>query len=463
MKIFPSESHSYLLLIFSSLASSRGKCGHPNAVERSESLLNKMIAMSEAGSSDIIPDDVTFNTVLHTIANSHTADSPRRAMALLGRMEMLHESGLIIGAKPDIVSYNSVLDALAKSGGGVESARLAEEMLNDLEALYDSRRQRRRNRDVGGGFGTSVVGSASSLDIRPDVYSYNIVIGAWANCGNANRAVSLLDRMTRQVSRGRTHLQPDATTYNSVLHAWSQSSDRNAPVKALGLLEIMLRLRESGGGGGGGGGGSAAAANFPDVLSFSTVINAFSKSKYPRKARQTRDLLKRMKHLYETGGRREEMRPNVYVYSAVLNACAYTFGRLEEKQEALQIGIETYEELRTLSSGDDENDDGMKANHVAYGSFIRLCRRLMVEDDPRRDVLITTAFRDCCTDGQLGEYVLRQLRPIPGLYALLLDPYIKKEDGEVRYHELPTEWRHNVKEKTRSKSAIGYSGLNRRK
>ena len=29
----------------------------------------------------------------------------------------------------------------------------------------------------------------------------------------------------------------------------------------------------------------------------------------------------------------------------------------------------------------------------------------MAEDDPRREELITTAFRDCCTDGQLGEYV----------------------------------------------------------
>ena len=109
------------------------------------------------------------------------------------------------------------------------------------------------------------------------------------------------------------------TTYNTVLHAWSQSSDRNAPVKALGLLEIMLRLHE----------GGDNSAN-PDVLSFSTVINAFSKSKFPRKARQTRDLLRRMKHLYENGQKR--MQPNVYVYAAVLNACAYTFGRSEEKR-----------------------------------------------------------------------------------------------------------------------------------
>lgn len=420
-----------------------------------------MLTMSETGAPEIIPDDVTFNTVMHTIANSHAADSPRRAMALLERMERLYESGKLVGAKPDIVSYNSVLDALAKSGGGRESARLAEEMLDDLEELYNSRRQRRRNRSAG-----AVVGAASSLDIRPDVYSYNIVIGAWANCGYANRAVSLLDRMTRQANKGRTSLRPDATTYNSVLHAWSQSSDRNAAVKALGLLEIMLRLRESGGGGGGGSETAATSTNFPDVLSFSTVINAFSKSKYPRKARQSRDLLKRMKHLYETGGRREEMKPNVYVYSAVLNACAYTFGRLEEKEEALQIGIETYDELRRSGSrnDDEEDEDGMNANHVAYGSFIRLCRRLMAEDDPRREELITTAFQDCCADGQLGDYVLRQLRPISGLYTSLLGPYIQNEDGEVRYHDLPPEWKRNVKEKTRSRSsAVGYSGLNRRK
>ena len=64
--------------------SRRGKCGHPNAGERSEALLDKMLQLYEkGGDSDVIPDDVTFNSVIHNIANSNAADSPQRAMRLL--------------------------------------------------------------------------------------------------------------------------------------------------------------------------------------------------------------------------------------------------------------------------------------------------------------------------------------------------------------------------------------------
>jgi len=385
-----------------------GKCGHPNAGERSEALLDKMLQLYEKGGDpDVIPDDVTFNSVIHNIANSNAADSPQRAMRLLEWMEKSYESGLI-RAKPDIISYNSVLNAFAKNGGP-ESAQHAEEMLDNLEKRSYAR-------------------SMSWNTIRPDVYSYNIVISAWGNCGYANKAVALLDRMTALTNEGKADLKPDVTTYNTVLHAWSQSSDRNAPVKALGLLEIMLRLHE----------GGDNSAN-PDVLSFSTVINAFSKSKFPRKARQTRDLLRRMKHLYENGQKR--MQPNVYVYAAVLNACAYTFGRTEEKEEALKVGIETYEELQSSS--------GIETNHVAYGSFIRVCRRLMA-DDSRRNHFITRAFGQCCEDGQLGEYVLRQLRAVPKLYVTLLQEYIV--DDEVSYQDLPSSWTCNVKDRKRWKS-----------
>ena len=390
----------------------RGKCRHPNAGERSVTILNEMLQRYEEvdGNTDVVPDGVTFNTVIHNIANSNSADSPERAIQLLEQMESLYETGLRT-AKPDIISYNSVLNAFAQRGGA-KSAQHAEDMLDNLEKSYD----------------------AELSSIRPDVYSYNIVINAWGNCGDANKAVALLDRMTTRTNKGKATLKPDITTYNSILNAWSRSTDKNAPVKALGLLEIMLRLHEGG-----------DMNSNPDVLSFTTVINAFSKSKFPRKARQTRDLLRRMKHLYDNG-QQKKMKPNVYVYTAVLNACAYTFGRAEEKEEALKVGIETYEELQQSSD--------IETNHVAYGSFIRVCRRLM-PDDSRRNHFITRAFRQCCSDGQLGEYVLRQLRAVPPLYTSLLQSYIKNENGnsnvgEVVYEDLPTSWTCNVKERTNS-------------
>jgi pentatricopeptide repeat protein len=432
-----------------------------------------MIERYEAtGDPDVRPDDVTFNTVMHAIANDTgnggRADAPRRAMRLLERMEAMYESGSFFkggkgGAKPDIITYNSVLNAFAKCGGP-RSARRAENMLDKLEDSYDKSRD-----GMGGVGGSSSSSSSSSSSVCPDVYSYNIVISAWANCGQADRAVALLDRMAYRTKEAKARLIPDATTYNSVLHAWSQSLDRNAPVKALGLLEIMIRLHKAGGGVGDDDEDedddldphlSAAAANkdIPDVTSFSTVINAFSKSRYPRKARQARDLLRRMKHLHEHGsggggsGRKkrknEALRPSnnhVFVYAAVLNACAYTFGTNEVKDEALRIGIDTYEELQRSAD--------IVTNHVAYGSFIRVCRRLMAEDDPRRDHFISRAFRQCCSDGQLGEYVVRQLRPMARLYTTLLKAYITDEEGgDVRYQDLPAHWRCNVNDRSKPRS-----------
>ena len=132
------------------------------------------------------------------------------------------------------------------------------------------------------------------------------------------------------------------------------------------------------------------------------------------------------------------MQPNVYVYAAVLNACAYAFGSNEEKEEALNVGIETYEELQSSD---------IQANHVVYGSFIRLCRKLMPTDDARRNHFITRAFRQCCADGMVGEYVLKQLRAVPDVYMTLLQSY--NVDGEVSIEELslPKKWYRNVRDR----------------
>ena len=364
-----------------------------------------MIELYEEGNDDVRPDDVTFNSVIHNVANSDEPDAPKRANRLLERMEQSHEEGVIV-SKPDIISYNSVLNAFAKSSRP-GAAKDAEEMLENLEKSFD----------------------AGVWNIEPDVYSYNIVIGAWGKRGEAHKAVALLDRMISRSMEGRAVIKPDTTTYNSVLNAWSQSSDRNAPVKALGLLEIMFRLYE---------GGDKTAQ--PDVLSISTVINAFSKSKFPGKAREARNLLRRMKKLHEQG--ETKMQPNVYVYAAVLNTCAYVFGRDEEKEEALKIGIETYEELQSSD---------VEANHVVYGSFIRLCRKLMPMNDGRRNHFITRAFRQCCSDGMVGEYVLKQLRAVPDVYMTVLQSYV--EDGDVPIGDLilPKKWSRNVKDRTKNR------------
>lgn len=452
-----------------------------DATTKCTNLLNDMLQRyNDIGDPDIRPDDVTFNTVLHAIANdaylgssgSISNDSnkkvllvddddddnspPKRAVRLLEQM-------LLMGHQPDIITYNSVLNAFAKHGS-VESARCAELMLNNLEELYDETKTLRQQQGKQES-SRSLTSPSSSWNICPDLYSYNIVISAWANCGQADKAVALLDRMSTRTRDGKAMLIPDVTTYNTILHSWSQSLDRNAPVKALGLLEVMIRLNNNSNMQIGDDDDddddlpsnivtatSAVTTSqyILDVTSFSTVINSFAKSRYPRKARQARMLLTRLKSFNHGSGRavgrmrrKNEtlLQPNVYVYTTVLNACAYSYG--SDKEEALRIGISTYEELQRSTE--------LKTNHVAYGSFIRVCRKLMAENDSRRDHYITRAFKQCCLDGQLSEFVLRQLHPMPRLYNLLLKEYINDDTDDVRYTDLPSNWSVKVKDRTKQR------------
>lgn len=127
---------------------SRGKCGHTQAAQKSEELLNKMLEQYQNGTNtDAKPDDVTFNSVIHNVATSLDMDSPQRTLNILEKMQDCHDHGLI-DVKPDIITYNSVLNSFARSNRP-ESAERAEEILTNLEKSYDS----------------------GAWNIQPDVYS----------------------------------------------------------------------------------------------------------------------------------------------------------------------------------------------------------------------------------------------------------------------------------------------------
>ena len=72
-------------------------------------------------------------------------------------------------------------------------------------------------------------------------------------------------------------------------------------------------------------------------------------------------------------------------------------------------------------------------------------------DDYRMNHFITRDFRQCCFDGQLGEYMSRQLRAVPKLYVSLLQEYTIND--EVSNQDLPSSWTCNVKDMRRWKSS----------
>ena len=93
---------------------------------------------------EIVPDTYTFNIVMKSLANCGDVGASDKAKQFLSRME---QSGASV--KPDLMSYNTALDAFAKEGKSKSAARLLKEMVNK--------------------------------SIQPDAHSYTTVLTAYAN------------------------------------------------------------------------------------------------------------------------------------------------------------------------------------------------------------------------------------------------------------------------------------------
>ena len=80
-------------------------------------------------------------------------DAAERAEDLLRHMDELSESGENSDAKPNVRSFNTVINAYAKSGRA-DAALKAESVLDLMEKLYE----------------------AGNDEVRPDVHSFSTVI-----------------------------------------------------------------------------------------------------------------------------------------------------------------------------------------------------------------------------------------------------------------------------------------------
>jgi chorismate mutase len=83
----------------------------------------------------------------------------------------------------------------------------------------------------------------------------------------AERAEVILNRMQELFESGNLDVKPDTICFSSVINAWARSRHRAAPQRAEAILNRMQELFESG--------------NHdvkPNTICFNSVINAWAKS-----------------------------------------------------------------------------------------------------------------------------------------------------------------------------------------
>ena len=151
--------------------------------------------------------------MIHSYANvgRKSAGAPeraRRAEELIKQIERLYESGQNENVKPDVVTYSAVLNALSRAAAQDEAC--ASRAMEILERMLD-------------------LHEGGDKDVKPNKRTYTAVINAFARIGKPEVADDLLCKMKKNHEiMGDASLKPDTVCYSSVLDAYAKKGGEEA-------------------------------------------------------------------------------------------------------------------------------------------------------------------------------------------------------------------------------------------
>ena len=365
---------------FTILIDSWAKSREDIAASKTAEILEKIEASQETKTHKVVPNTALYNAAINVFASMNTIDKKNAKVAydILKRMKSM--TARFPSVYPDIVSYNSVIKACARTG----EAEMAQELLEFLE-------------------------SPSNGGVNPDSYTYNCVMNAWGkktgSMEAAQNAQLLLRRMTERLKTG-----PDTISFNTVLNAWSNVRTSYAADRAEELLALMEKASQMNGN---------VKVN---KKSYTSVLKCLAHSGSNDVPHKVVSILERMMDQLKSGN--EDALPDVVTYNAALIAFCSTQGSSDEKRHALNLAQITFQDMQQAPN--------VNPDKLTFQLMFRACDEL-IEDRAERLPFIRNLFRQCCVEGIVNNDILNALKSrAPSIY-----------DDEVSNRsisQLPSEW-----------------------
>ena len=374
------------------------------AEERAAKLLKRMESLHEDGRISFGPDAIAMTTCLNAWAFSKNKIGPTHAEMLLDEMHERYMDG-DDSMKPSIRSIQVVIDAWTKLGEDEGAMEQAEVVLDRYEDhLY------------------SLGPPEGPPEVLQDIADiYRSMLFGWTKCDTERAQDYLLDMVDRK-------MQLDSFCFDKIIEADTRRlpEDPNAMKRIQQVFEVLEKCRKS-------------DEVKPNERVYTSFIRALTRAKEKNLAKKSYAILQRMNTLYEEGNR--GIKPTVFTYNAVLNACAETLSTEDPKpMEAFKIALQIFNDLRSQREGLD---------HVSFGNMLK-CANLLPEG-PQKDKFIATTFKLCCDRGLVNTFVVRDLQgsATEDMWRELLGC----PQGEVDVDRLPREWSATVSAKQNKKKA----------
>lgn len=247
-----------------------------------EQLVKRMISLCrEEKNDDLKPDLYSYNTLIDAWAKSNEPGRGRRVQEILTTLIDKHESGEFEWS-PDGRTFSSAITALARSGGTMEQ----------IEKIWSD-------------------ATARGLGLGSDPYMSSALLHAYANSssrGSAEKAEEILEKLEQEGLA--TYV-----AYNTVLKAWKAKGNEEATQRAEKLFKRMKSL------------------DLVDAFSYCTLIAIHANLGNRQSAERAEELLDGMKA--------DSLVPNVETMNAVMNAWTRC-GKIERAERILKDMEESF-------------------------------------------------------------------------------------------------------------------------
>jgi pentatricopeptide repeat domain-containing protein 1 len=323
--------------------------GRQGQVDRAEALLKQWLEMAtiENSSSTLVPDQFSFNIVVNAIAKSGRNDAARQAQAL-------YEEMLEMGVTPDIVTFNSLMNAWAQSTVTVES--------NDAKMKSDESCRQAQ----------AIVDDMNTRGVTPDSTTYNSLLNVFAKNGNARQAQKLLVRLERdewkQQRRSAFVTNQRLIAYNTVLNAWVNSGqsyendDISLLEAAVNTQAMLQRMRKHG--------------VRPNGISYAAVLNSLENCGGPESAQVAERILNEMEE--------DGVKPKKVHYSTVIDSWIHS----GDPERAFHVVLKMESVLTRMDA------TGLQVHPAVYVSVIAA---FCAQKDPERAEAILSHMEDSAT------------------------------------------------------------------
>lgn len=293
------ESLKPSIITINSIIHAWSRSCFPNAAEKAEGWLIRVLAKDENDLPNLKPTAVTYGSVIFAWSNSNIENAADRAEKLLQKMREM-------GLQPNAQTYLGIL----KAYGRTRSADGAERAFQILQNLVQEYRQRQKEYPVQG---------KTSAVAKPSQKCFLVVMNAFAQLSQPARAKDLLDQLQDLYdTTGDPDFCPDASAFNCVLKAWSKS--RGVAKEADDIIQRMYHLAES----------TGNKALLPNVISFNTVLHAHAQSTDP-------DAWDRIEQIIQTMHETDGISPNIYSWNSALHYWSQQTHREDAAEKAESI------------------------------------------------------------------------------------------------------------------------------